>query len=347
MGRRMVRFPLLVLSAGYAIGLIGYLVLRLLIGDRYWLLAFVNNFAPFLFLPLLIFLPITLLLRVRWLISAMLILTVIGAIWIGPYYLPKAHAAANGSTLRIVTFNIWGDNTRLTEVEAWLRQINADVVFLQEIPQTYAKHGVAALKDLYPYQFNQNVKWGNLTLSRYPFLTTESVDAICNCSLPAEQRVTINVNGQMIAFYNVHLAFPAREKPRLYLSPRLPFVPFANLAVSYDPEARNREVANLLTLLKTENRPHIVAGDFNMSDQTALYQEVAGLMHDTFREVGSGYGGSWPVSEAFGTPEFLPPLVRIDYIWHSDQFRAVEVQQGPKLGSDHLPLHGTLALAGK
>ncbi|MCC7452264.1 MAG: hypothetical protein IT324_32990 [Anaerolineae bacterium] len=151
----MVRFPLMVLSAGYAIGLIGYLVLRLLIGDRHWLLAFVNNFAPFLFLPLLIFLPLALLLRIRWLMGVMLILTVIGVLWIGPYYLPKAHAAATGPTLRIVTFNIWGDNTRLNDVEAWLRQVSADVVFLQEIPQIYADHGVAALKDVYPYQFNQ------------------------------------------------------------------------------------------------------------------------------------------------------------------------------------------------
>ncbi len=206
---------------------------------------------------------------------------------------------------------------------------------------------MAALKDLYPYQFSQHLKWGNLTLSRQPFLSAESVDAICNCNLPVEQRLTINVNGQLIALYHVHLTFPGREKARLSLPSGLPFGAFANLALSYDPEARNREIGNLLTLLKTEANPYIVAGDLNMSDQTAIYREVAAMMHDTFREVGIGYGASWPISEVAGTPGFVPSLVRLDYIWHSSQVRAVDVQQGPKLGSDHLPLYGTLELSGK
>lgn len=344
MGKRVVRLPLLVVSAGYAISLISYLVLRLLIADRYWLLAFVNNFAPFLFLPLLIFLPITLLLRVRWLIGAMLILTVIGVIWIGPYYLPKAHAAATGPTLRIVTFNIWGDNQHLTEVEAWLRQVNADVVFLQEIPQTYADKGVAALKDVYPYQFNQGWAFGNIALSRYPLITTDNFDLVGDGSRPAEQRLTIDLSGQTIALYNIHFMLPIRDAPRL----SLPFDnPFINMTLKYDDGTRNHEINKLLARLKTEINPYIVAGDFNMSDQTVIYRDVAAIMRDSFREVSTGYGASWPISEVAGTPRFLPPLVRIDYIWHSDQFRAVDIQQGPKLGSDHLPLYGTLALAGK
>jgi endonuclease/exonuclease/phosphatase (EEP) superfamily protein YafD len=50
-----------------------------------------------------------------------------------------------------------------------------------------------------------------------------------------------------------------------------------------------------------------------------------------------GFGASWP---ALFTG--IPPLVRIDYIWHSDEFRAISVKQGPDIGSDHLPLYATL-----
>jgi endonuclease/exonuclease/phosphatase (EEP) superfamily protein YafD len=39
---------------------------------------------------------------------------------------------------------------------------------------------------------------------------------------------------------------------------------------------------------------------------------------------------------------FIPPLVRIDYIWHSAGLRALQAWQGPAIGSDHLPLQALL-----
>lgn len=70
-------------------------------------------------------------------------------------------------------------------------------------------------------------------------------------------------------------------------------------------------------------------------------------MNDSFREAGVGLGTSWPVSRMRGLPWFIPPLIRIDYIWHSDHFRAVMAQQGPERGSDHLPVLATLAMGGE
>ena len=84
-----------------------------------------------------------------------------------------------------------------------------------------------------------------------------------------------------------------------------------------------------------------------MSDQTSIYGELASRMGDSFRQAGTGLGGSWPVSameEFTSLPDFVPPLFRIDYIWHSEQFRAISAQQGPELGSDHLPLLATLSI---
>ncbi|MCZ2094787.1 MAG: hypothetical protein LC121_00665 [Anaerolineae bacterium] len=80
-----------------------------------------------------------------------------------------------------------------------------------------------------------------------------------------------------------------------------------------------------------------------MSDQRPL-GDLAAVMRDSFREAGYGLGTSWPAAQAFGIPPLIPPLVRIDYIWHSDEFRTLAAAQGPYLGSDHLPLYATLAL---
>jgi hypothetical protein len=90
--------------------------------------------------------------------------------------------------------------------------------------------------------------------------------------------------------------------------------------------------------------PFIVAGDFNICEHSVIYGELAARMADSFREAGTGFGTSWPLPVAKEIPVFVPPLVRIDYIWHSKHFRAIDASQGPRLGSDHLPLFATLEL---
>jgi endonuclease/exonuclease/phosphatase (EEP) superfamily protein YafD len=71
---------------------------------------------------------------------------------------------------------------------------------------------------------------------------------------------------------------------------------------------------------------------------------LAGVLGDTFREVGVGFGATWPRPVADELPTWLPPIIRIDYIFHSTQFQAVEAVVDPFLGSDHLRTVGLLSL---
>jgi endonuclease/exonuclease/phosphatase family metal-dependent hydrolase len=342
---RLARQLLILAIIAYTLALAIYLLVRLILGDRYWLLAFANNFAPFTFFPLVILVPLALILKARRTLLLTLPLVLIGIGWFGPYFLPKSHPAPTGPTLRVATFNVWGENLRLAEVEAWLRQTDADVAVLQEIPASYADHGIPSLKDLFPHQFNQSWQWGNFLMSRYPFREGESVDMMGNGSRPGQQRIVIDVGGQPVAIYNIHFLVPMRVEPRFGARVLSIFNnPFFNLAVSYEDTWRNVEIRNLLKRLETEPYPFIVAGDFNMSDQAVIYGELAARMGDSFREAGTGFGTSWPLPVAKEIPDFVPPLVRIDYIWHSKHFRATDASQGPRLGSDHLPLFATLEL---
>jgi endonuclease/exonuclease/phosphatase (EEP) superfamily protein YafD len=340
---KIIRYLLIAISAIYALGLATYLILRVAFGDGWWWLALLNNFAPFYFLPLFILLPLALLFRARRMVF-LLPLALIGLLWFGPYFLPKQHVTASGTALKVLTFNVWGENRHLDEVEAWLREMDADIVLMQEIPPSYGAGGVPSLLDVYPHQFAQPPEmreWGNVVLSRYPLLTMDYLDTEGD-GTPTQQRVTFDLEGQTIAIYNVHFLMPVGEYARV----SLPFDnPFANLALKYDHSARNAQIQRVLDFLDDETLPYIMAGDFNMSDQTMMYGELAARMGDSFREAVTGFGTSWPVSamEEFPTlPDFLPAVIRIDYIWHSDQFRAVEAQQGPPLGSDHLALFAML-----
>lgn len=334
------RSLLTLVASLYALAMVIYFVLRFTVGDGFWWLSLLNAFACLLFLPLALLFPLALLLKQRIVLFQLLPFVVLGALWLGLQYLPKTHTAASGSVLNIVTFNVWGDNPRLDEVQAWLREVNADVVMLQEIPEHYANGGLSVLEDVYPYQFVQDTRaWGNAILSRLPFIQTENFDLEGDGTL-SHQRIVINVGDQTMALYNIHLLMPICDRPHFYLPIDNPVL---HVALRYDDGSRNQQIGRLLTTIETEKFPFVVAGDFNTSSQSVIYNTLAGQMKDSFSEAGVGLGGSWPVAVNGELPDFFPALIRVDYIWHSDHFQAVEANIGPKLGSDHLPVLATLS----
>lgn len=335
---RIVRLVGSVLVASYIVGLSAYLVLRVAFGDSMWWLAFANNFAPYYFLPLLALLPLALILRLNQRLPLlMLILLVVGEAWFAPRFFPRSLALASGDTLKVITFNVWGNNQRLAEVDAWLHEQDADIVLFQEIPPAWSGVGVETLKDLYPYQVSQTEavrSWGQATLSKYSILSTEDFD-LEGDGTGSHQRLIVDVDGEQVAVYNIHTYMPTRENPRFYL----PISHFSvGLALAYDDNARNHQIRNLLARLESEPLPYIVGGDFNMSDNAVIYDSVAARMRDSFREGATGLGGTWPVGERVNLPNWIPPLIRIDYVWHSEAFRSTSAATGPRLGSDHLPV---------
>ncbi len=79
-----------------------------------------------------------------------------------------------------------------------------------------------------------------------------------------------------------------------------------------------------------------------MSQHAATYGRVAEVMRDAFREAGRGWGNTWPTELQSGLP--IPLSLRLDYIWHSENFVTQEVRRGPELASDHLPVYAALEL---
>ncbi|NIT59114.1 MAG: hypothetical protein GWN00_23690, partial [Aliifodinibius sp.] len=259
-------------------------------------------------------------------------------IWFGPNYLPKSSQQPGNPTLKILTFNVWGYNEHLEDVDAWLLELDPDVVLLQEISSGLADGREQLINRRFPYRASQNSavrEFGSLILSRYPILSEESLPDQGNQS---QNRVTIDANGRIITIYNVHMPQPLGQS-RLPL-PHESF--FARTILSYDNTVRDEQIRLLLQRIDGEENPVIVAGDFNMSDQTIVYQDMSAVLNDAFREAATGSGRSWPVRILDEISPLIPPLLRVDYIWHSRHFRTVDAFLGPKLGSDHLPLFAEL-----
>jgi endonuclease/exonuclease/phosphatase family metal-dependent hydrolase len=287
--------------------------------------------------------PLAILFRQRLAFFQLLPFVALGAVWLGLQYLPESQVVAADTRLKIVTFNVGGNNSRLDAAQAWLREVDANVVLLQEIPESYAQGGLSVLEDVYPYQFVQDTDTrfrGNAVLSRYPFIKTENFD-LAGDGTPSQQRVIINFGAKTTVLYNIHLSMPVTGSPRFDLSNDNALL---HMAVNFDDSSRNQQIARLLAQIETEPYPFVMAGDFNTSAQSVTYNTLASQMRDSFQEAGTGLGGNWPVAVNGELPEFFPALFRIDYIWHSDEFRAVQANVGPKLGSDHLPLVATLGI---
>jgi vancomycin resistance protein VanJ len=328
-------------ALAYLLFMAFYLLLRGLVGDGIPLISLVNSFAYFLFLPLPVLLLLVVVARSRSALFRLLPILAVIMVWVGPRFLPRSTVQAGGETLRVMTMNVWGNNHDLTKTEAWLRQTGADVLLLVEVSPAYATDRLPGLSDIYPYQSNQRdeTRWGdNFILSRYPIISSSYVDLAIS-DQPSPPRVVMDIDGQRIAVYAVHLAWPVDDEAIKSQGVQV----YLDMVVGFDDRIRNQQIENLLAYLKTEPLPYIVAGDFNTSDFSVTYSQLAAHMRDSFAQAGWGLGGSWPASNVRqGLPNWLPPLIRIDYIWHSDGLRTVAAWQGPPVGSDHLPLFAEL-----
>jgi len=320
-----------------------YLVLRLTIGDGDTRLSLINSFAYFLFIPLPVLLILALLVRSRLAFLRLLPVLIAVMVWIGPRFIPKGIVAAgSGQKIRVFAANTWAHNADPELLKTRFRESDADILCLEEITPDFAANHLPDMRALYPYESFQkdaNRKGDNFTLSRYPIISSEYVD-LGVPDVPSPVRVVIDINAEKVAVYTVHLAWPV-DKEHVQ-AVQMDF--YMRVITGFDDRTRNKQIDNLLAYLKQEPYPYILAGDFNTSDFSVTYNKLAGAMHDSFAEGGIGLGTSWPVAHVRGLPAWLPPLIRIDYIWHSDSLRTIRAWQGAETGSDHLPLLADLAL---
>ncbi len=305
----------------YALLLMIFLVGRLALRSDWFLLGLATNFTPYLFGLALIALLLAGLLRAPRLAVIYTLLLLIGALWIVPRLLPPfSLPEAQGTTLKLVSFNIYPNNQRADEAVDWLLTQDADLLLIQE-----HSGGFASLEAAYPYSQVER-SGGSGIFSRYPITDYEEV----TFGEFVHQRAVIEVAGSPFVLYNLHLAMPLTQDESVPLPLR------------YDSTQRDSQIQELLARAPQETLPVILVGDFNMSEYSPIYDQIAAEYTDAYRAASWGIGATWPggASEEWTTP--LPRLMRLDYVWYSGGFQARAATVGAPLGSDHLPLIVTL-----
>ncbi len=101
---------------------------------------------------------------------------------------------------------------------------------------------------------------------------------------------------------------------------------------------RESETIRLKQIMHELDQPVLLMCDCNMTDTSAAYARLRTALNDSFREAGWGFG------HTFFPPQSPFPIQRIDYIWHSEDFTAIQAYVGQDGGSDHLPIVAKLRL---
>ena len=326
-------------SAIYAVCVLAWVIVHFILGDGTWWLFIINAFSVYLFLPAPLFLLMALVARRKLLLIGLGLVLMAGLIGHGYVLLPKFSAApANAPRLRVMTFNMLFISRSAAKTLATLRAADADVIAIQELNPLIAQALQTELLREYPYQILAP-SWqpnGLGTISRFPLtLTQQTLDADGFNGQP--QIMTLDFHGQPITVINVHPSASTIEDGD---------------SMMRGVRARTAEIKAIARFAQAQPNPLIVLTDMNATPSNDGYSDMAAALSDGWREAGWGLGHTFPNEITRRTRRFgggwqitLRWLIRIDYVWHSRHFAAVDVMTGLEDGqSDHRALVATLAL---
>ncbi len=330
---RILKLATQILAYAYSGFIVLYFLLRLIFWDSFWLVGFVSTFIPFIFLPILI-LPVLafLIIKKRWLSIISSIACLLLVSWLHLKYFSPHTFQSNSSQphIKILSLNSSWHKTSSQNLVQLIQQQQPDIICLQEIVRRHTEKAFPRLQTSYPYQiYAQSVA----ILSKYPILFSENLHLAGHREI--QQRAIIQINQQEVVVYNIQVISPWIRPQKI--------LPFLTIPM-YDYTKRSAEIQDLVQRLQKETKPFIVAGDFNMTDQSQDYHYLRTVMQDSFQASGLGFGFTWPHGWELSfliknsTSKLNYPLFRIDYIGYSKHWAAQSSKVLPTTGSDHLPV---------
>ncbi len=234
--------------------------------------------------------------------------------------------------LTVMTYNVGNGLAPPARLVAFLRRASTDLIGLQEVDAAQAAAIASELAEDYPHQVLTGTGFsGRGLLSRLPILEHEHLHLSPD---RPDLRAVVDYGGQTATILVAH-----PPPPRL-----------SRQGVVFDL-ATIRQIEQL-AVTAVETAPAVLLGDFNMTAGNPIYAwlESLGLV-DAFLTSGVGRGVTFPVRlgktrrinhRLSWLP--LPPMARIDYIWHSGNLTSLAAWVGAGAGSDHLPVLARLSL---
>jgi endonuclease/exonuclease/phosphatase (EEP) superfamily protein YafD len=316
-----LRSLLSVLTWGWLGAVVAAALLLWVLGDRWWpatLLLYAPRWP--LLLPGLLLVPAALLLRRRLLLPQGLAVAVTVVPVMGFTLGWRGVVGAGTGELRVVTFNVAGlTGTTAGMLAASLTTYEPDVIAFQECPERLAEpvHWGAG----WHTGFEKTI----CIASRYPIVSVKS-----------EERVRTGAQGGTGTVVLFRLARPADsvdlavvhlETPRKGLEPLR--AGGRTGAMRLNTLVRDAGSSRASRWIRGQADAPIIAGDFNLTVESAIYRTHWARCANAFTQTGRGFGYT-RVLRQFSA--------RIDHVLACGDWRPVRARVGPFLGSDHRPL---------
>ena len=229
-----------------------------------------------------------------------------------------AECAQQQSRLSLLAANVKMSNRDYDLLIQLIEAKLPDVVMAIEVDQDWIDALEQPLRAHYPHWVNvpQDNGYGLCLLSRLPLSEVEVQDLITEGVPSIRTRITLR-DGRPLRLYVVHPEPPV---------------------INHDTIGRDVETALIGMQAARDPLPAIVSGDLNdvaWSTTTRRFQRLSGLLDP---RVGRGF---------YNTFSAKMPWMRwpLDHLFHDPQFRLIDMQRMPKIGSDHFAMWFVLHLA--
>ncbi|PSQ98862.1 MAG: endonuclease [Bacteroidetes bacterium QS_9_68_14] len=235
-----------------------------------------------------------------------------------PTTVAEADRPSEDTSLHLVASNVLQENDQFERWEEVVRTADPDVLLALEVDDRWDQFIAEALGEDYPHavRYPQDNHYGMVLYSRLP-LVDPNLRFIIEDDAPSIHTGVELPGGKRIYLHGVH--------------PRPP-EPLRN----EDATARDAEVVVVGREIDAEERPTVIAGDFNdvaWSHTSELFLRVSQLLDP---RKGRGF---------FNTFDARYPLVSwpLDHVFHSNDFKLTRLRLLPFVGSDHFPVSITLS----
>tara|TARA_B110000438_G_scaffold285573_1_gene315807 strand:- start:2083 stop:3087 length:1005 start_codon:yes stop_codon:yes gene_type:complete len=285
-------------------------------------ISFIEDFI--LFMPRwLVFIPLilTVIMNHKLMKSQLIFITVISIFLIFFYLdfsisLPKITKNKSAPSIRLMSFNMSGGDFDSRKLSIQIEFNQPDIMVFQESSHQKLKE---ALPENWLLSCQQSLCISSKTTSKIIGSQTRRIfDGWGTFAALFE----LKVNSQTIYILNVHLETPRKA----YENIRYGQFNFSLMKKIY--EQRYLE-ATLAKALAARYSPLIIAGDFNMTSDSWIYNESFGEFNNAFNEKGFGFGD---------TKHTTLLGVKIDHILIGQHFSVVKSWVDIDTGSDHRPI---------
>jgi endonuclease/exonuclease/phosphatase (EEP) superfamily protein YafD len=218
---------------------------------------------------------------------------------------------------RVLSLNLLHRNVKgHEEVLKVVRELTPDLIWMAEYTPLWQKFLSGKLPD-FPYRCQQPAfgSFGAALFSRHPLPLAEMIE-LGHSWTPACRAVVQTLSGP-IGFLGVHTPPPGFSFSRT--------------------EERNRGLAAIPLALENLPERRIVCGDFNATPWNAPFQQLR-----TKTGLSAGTTTTWLPTWPANLPSFL--RLPIDHVLVAGKLTVGEVQLGPHVGSDHLPLFAVVRI---